>query len=370
MAIEGIHNPFAAGFGAASAAHEAQGSRGLFMGHAVKVEATPEKLLSDAAEEIGFALDKTQDYEISRRKERNAARISDEVLARYRAHLEKAGRSEAMHSTIESLKHAADAKRFRETLEEAFPDPADAWAVLEAAREAFADDPSVTNDQKATLERVAEEYFAENRRDIALGMRGSVTGLDYGDLDGASSLGSLYRDTVGEFTDVNEVYSDISARYGEKFDKAMDFLFAAISADIESASPSMDVAHLESVHRKLGEVRLTRSAHILCEGLLERWKNVHGGETTLTPMSLLGELVALRKQPFVGAHQIDEIAVRARPRDIEHEVLFLQEFFHAVRDLPVEFFPDDAHRLQLVDAVQTALDGAIEREDEWLASQE
>ena len=275
-----------------------------------------------------------------------------------------------MHSTIESLKHAADAKRFRETLEEAFPDPADAWAVLEAAREAFADDPSVTNDQKATLERVAEEYFAENRRDIALGMRGAVTGLDYGDLDGASSLGSLYRDTVGEFTDVNEVYSDISARYGEKFDKAMDFLFAAISADIESASPSMDVAHLESVHRKLGEVRLTRSAHILCEGLLERWKNVHGGETTLTPMSLLGELVALRKQPFVGAHQIDEIAVRARPRDIEHEVLFLQEFFRAVRDLPVEFFPDDAHRLQLVDAVQTALDGAIEREDEWLASQE
>ena len=87
-------------------------------------------------------------------------------------------------------------------------------------------------------------------------------------------------------------------------------------------------------------------------------------------MSLLGEIVALRKQPFVGAHQIDEIARKAMPRDIEHEVLFLQEFFRAVRELPVEFFPDDAHRMQLVDAVQTALDGAIEREDEWLASQE
>lgn len=370
MAIEGIHTPFAAGLNAATGAHATDGPRGLFMGHAVKVEATPEKLLADAAEEIGFALDKTQDYEISRRKERNASRISEELLARYRAHFEKAGKSEAMHSTVESLKHAADAKRFRETLEEAFPDPADAWAVLEAAREAFAEDPAVTNEQKATLERVAEEFFTENRRDIALGMRGTVTGLDFGDLDGSSALGSLYRDTVGEFTDVNEVYADISARYGEKFDKAMDFLFAAISADIESAAPSLEIAQLESVHRKLGEVRLTRSAHILCKEVLNRWKNVHGGETTLTPMSLLGEIVALRKQPFVGAHQIDEIARKAMPRDIEHEVLFLQEFFRAVRELPVEFFPDDAHRMQLVDAVQTALDGAIEREDEWLASQE
>lgn len=91
MAIEGIHNPFAAGFNATAAAHGTEGPHGLFMGHAVKVEATPEKLLADAAEEIGFALDKTQDYEISRRKERNAARISEEVLARYRAHLEEAG---------------------------------------------------------------------------------------------------------------------------------------------------------------------------------------------------------------------------------------------------------------------------------------
>ena len=284
MAIEGIHNPLAAGFNATAAAHGTEGPHGLFMGHAVKVEATPEKLLADAAEEIGFALDKTQDYEISRRKERNAARISEEVLARYRAHLEEAGKSEAMHSTIESLKHAADAKSFRQALEEAFPDPADAWAVLEAAREAFAEDPAVSNDQKATLERVREEFFAQNRRDIALGMRGAVTGLDFGDLDGASALGSLYRDTVGEFTDVNEVYSDISARYGEKFDKAMDFLFAAISADIESAAPSLEITQLESVHRKLGEVRLTRSAHILCTEVLNRWKDVHGGVTTLTPM--------------------------------------------------------------------------------------
>lgn len=370
MAIEGIHNPFAAGFNATAAAHGTEGPHGLFMGHAVKVEATPEKLLADAAEEIGFALDKTQDYEISRRKERNAARISEEVLARYRAHLEEAGKSEAMHSTIESLKHAADAKSFRQALEEAFPDPADAWAVLEAAREAFAEDPAVSNVQTATLERVREEFFAQNRRDIALGMRGAVTGLDFGDLDGASALGSLYRDTVGEFTDVNEVYSDISARYGEKFDKAMDFLFAAISADIESASPSLEITQLESVHRKLGEVRLTRSAHILCTEVLNRWKDVHGGVTTLTPMSLLGEIVALRRQPFVGANQIDDIARKANPVDIEHEVLFLQEFFRAVRDLPVEFFPDDVHRRQLVDAVQTSLDGAIEREDEWLASQE
>ena len=35
MAIEGIHNPFAAGVNATAAAHGTEGPHGLFMGHAV-----------------------------------------------------------------------------------------------------------------------------------------------------------------------------------------------------------------------------------------------------------------------------------------------------------------------------------------------
>ena len=58
------------------------------------------------------------------------------------------------------------------------------------------------------------------------------------------------------------------------------------------------------------------------------------------------------------------------PPDIEHEVLFLQELLNTVRKFPVPLFDDENGRMTVMDAVQSAVDQAIEREDEYLASLE
>lgn len=54
------------------------------MGHQVSVAESPASLLADAAEELGFSVDRTKDYELSRRKQRESSEVSRELLERYR----------------------------------------------------------------------------------------------------------------------------------------------------------------------------------------------------------------------------------------------------------------------------------------------
>ena len=87
-------------------------------------------------------------------------------------------------------------------------------------------------------------------------------------------------------------------------------------------------------------------------------------------MELLGDIVGLREKRFIGAVQIEGILAKAGAPDIEREVLFLQELLGTARKFPVELFDDEQGRMKILDAVQEAVDRAIEREDEYLASQE
>lgn len=368
MSIEGVRNDSTAIFAAQHAGDTV--AHGTFMGHTVKVETSPLTLLADAAEELGFAVDRTKEYEISRRKEREASHVDLELLKLYQAYFRTSEKGEKLDALIESLKKRSDQESFRKSLNETFPDAADARAALEEARLSFENDPSVTDTQRSELARFIQTFEQENASTISLGMRGALTGRDFLHVDNVDALKGLYVETVGEFSDVGEVFSSIQSRYGERFDEAMDFLFAAISADIASEVPSMGRTHLEAVHQKLGEVRLTQSAFRIFEEVLHRWTSVHQEVTNFTPMSLLGEVVALRDRAYLSPLQIEGIVQKVAPRDIEHEVLFLQEFFRGMRNLPTGFFPDAHHRETFLDTVQKTLDDAIEREDEWLASLE
>ena len=183
----------------------------------------------------------------------------------------------------------------------------------------------------------------------------------------------LYRNSVAEFNDVNAVFAYVQKEFGTaSFERVMDFLFATLSADLASDLPSMETKHLEQLHGTLGQVRLVQSTFVHCEDLLKRWEKVHnvphaGG---LTAMNLVDDLVRCRNERFLGAFQIEEIASKAHAPDIEHEVLFLQDMLQMTQRLPVNFFEDMAGRTKMIDAMQEALDKAVQREDEYLANME
>lgn len=372
MSVDAINtNAAQSAFGTAQAAHAAEAAKGLFMGHAVAASASPESILADAAEELGFAVDSTDDYEIDERKERDASDIAEKLRRMYEVLMHEAGKSEKMHQLVDSLKQAANRQAMRHALQQAFGDPTDAWCALSWALEALEEDASVDPARKSEVRALLADYQKENLQTIKLGLTGAVTAGDFPEVGGPDAGRDLYRQSVGEFSSVNEVFADIKAKYGDNFEKAMDFLFAAISSDIDSETPSMGRAHLESVHTKLGLVRLTQSAYRLCEDVMDRWDKVHGVHVCpMKSMDLLSEIVALRGNHYLGARQIQSICAKAAAPDIEHEVLFVQELMGAVRKFPVALFDDEKGRMTVMDAVQAAIDEAVEREDEYLASLE
>ena len=371
MPIDAIQNPFG-NFSQQGPAPAAAGESGSFMGCTVQVAPTPEELLADAAEELSFSADKTEDFELEERKEKNKAALDrDDRVRLYQELMHQAGKSEQMGKLRDSLRAREDSRRAIDKAREYFSDPSDAWAALLEIGDEF------RKGGDHALARAVEEAAAElEEREgpaIRAGIQGALAARGFEDVDGADALRDLYRQTACSFTTVGEVFEDIQRSYGGDFDRAMDFLFSALSADIASDAPSMGREHLEGVHESLGKVRLTQSAFKLCERMIGRWEDVHGvkpAQDGLTAMDLLREIITLKDTRFLGAMHVEPLAQKAKAPDIEHEVLFLQELLNTARNFPPAFFDDDQGRMKVLDAVQEAVDQAIAREDEYLAGQE
>ena len=344
---------------------------GSLMGNAAVQVEDPMSLLADAAEELTFAADTTDEFELEDRKERERAEESlAERVKLYQDLMHEAGKAQDIDRLKDSLRaREGREKAAREALYR-FPDPSDAYAALSDALESLSNDPSI---DPAVLEDVRQglaELEAEHGPRIRSGIQGALAAAGYADLDGTDNLRDLYRQTVCDFTDVNAAFAHIHEKYGDVgFDKAMDFLFNALSNDLATDVPSMETTHLENVHANLEQVRLLQSTHVQCERLLQRWESVHGvSDAALTPMELLGDMVNLRNENFLGAMHIDRIAAKAKAPDIERQVLFLQELLNMTRNLPVRLFDGEQGRMKVLDAVQEAVDNAIQREDEYLAN--
>ena len=371
MAIDSIQNPFQAAFQSGSPQNTA-GASGTFMGRAVAQVATPESLLADAAEELAFAVDTTDDFELEERKERDRAVNSQaERVKMYQELMHEAGKSEQLNSLRDSVRGRIDSRAALDKAREYFPDPSDAWAALQEIAEELR-----ASGSGAEL-RAVEEAIAELEQNdgpaIRSGIQGALAARDFPELGGSDEMRDFYRQTVCDFATVMDVFKHVQSKYEGDFQKAMDFLFSALSADIASDVPSMGSRHLENVHDNLGKVRLTQSAFRLCEETMERWQNVHGirqGSGGLDAMALLGDVLALGEKKFLGAMQVEGIMHKAGAPDPEFEVLFLQELLGSSRRFPSALFGDDAGRMKVLSAMQDAVDAAVEREDAWLAQQE
>lgn len=349
------------------------GAAGTLLGRAATVVDSPLSLLADAAEELTFAADTTDDFELSERKERKSTEDAmAERIELYKELMHQAGKGEGLDRLKDSLKSQQGREEARREALSHFPDPSDAWAALHDALQAFEDDPAIPDGVREAVRGAIADLEAEHGPAIRAGVHGALASAGFADLGDADALRDLYRGTVCDFTTVEQVFATINERYGdERFDVAIGFLYRALSSDLGSDMPSMDGTHLESVNTSLGQLRLLKSAHALCADVMTRWENVHGvKDCPLTAQGLLEQVVALRSENFLGALHIDRIAAQAKAPDIEHEVLFLQELLRMTRNVPAQLFDGTAGRMKLLDAVQDAVDRAIDREDAFLAAQE
>ncbi len=346
---------------------------GSLMGQAAKVVSSPLSLLASAAEELTFSVDTTDDFELEERKEKKKIdEALEERVEMYKELMHQVGKSEDIEFLKKQLRSGEAKDGALKEATRRFPDPSDAWAALSDALKELEADPSCPKEVINDIKLAMAELEITRGSEIKAGIFGATEGSKHPELADAETLRDFYRQTVCDYEDPAAVFKYIQKEYGSvSFDKAMEFLFNTISADINSDLPSMESTHLENVHNNLGQVRLLQSTHTLCENLLNRWENVHGQKNCpFESMELLGDMVGLGKERFLGAMHIDAIVKKAKPPDLELEVLFLQELLTTVRNTPPRLFGTEQEYGKVIDAVQGSVDNAITREDEWLASLE
>ena len=179
MGIDSITNPFQAGFSAQSSQTAATMAQGMFMGRVVSQIQTPESLLANAAEELSFAVDTTDDFELEERKERDKAIQSQaERVRMYQELMHEAGKGEKLNDLRDSLRTRSDSQRALDKAKEYFPDPTDAWAALLEARDELKQagvDKAVLEDIDAALAELEQNEGAA----IRAGMQGALAAGDF-----------------------------------------------------------------------------------------------------------------------------------------------------------------------------------------------
>lgn len=345
---------------------------GSLFGATATVVESPLSLLAEAAEELTFAADSTDDFELEERKERDEIdEAMEERIKKYQELMRETREVEktrGLKSFLDSLAGKKDALR---QLRRFFPDPSEAWAALKDIHDELSAAPGTPPETLRVLNEALEELERTEGPAIRAGINGALNARGFEGLGDPGALGNFYRETICHFEDVNSLYDHILETYGKDFDAALDFLYKALASDLAADVPSMETSHLEHVNSGLGDLRQLQSARSLCARLLERWSGIHGvRHCPLDDMALLGRVLELRRERYISGSSISRLADDAGAPDIERKVLFLQELLNTARSFAPSLFDGNEGRMKVLDAVQDAVDAAIAEEDAWLAEQE
>jgi type III secretion protein W len=329
-------------------------------------------LLANAAEELTFSVDTTDEFNLSEREEEDKAlKAQEERVRLYKDLMHQAGKNEDLRQLAEQLQNAGTKSEVMRQVRQRFPDPGDAYAALDYALEEL-EKKGASQESIQAVRDARDELLAEEGPAVRAGIQATLSAQGYAGLDVGDELRGLYRRAVCDFPGVNEMFNHILDKYGQdKFDQAISFLTRTLGSDLSADIPSMEKTHLENVNANLGLVRLLQSAHAQCGRVMDRWQSVHGVENCpLDSRALLGRILALRGENFLSSSHFERMATDARPPDIEREVLFLQELMQMIRSLPSQLFDGHGGHMKVLDTVQNAVDNAIEREDAFYATQE
>lgn len=341
-------------------AHEAMA--GSFGGQKITVS-SPASLVMNSAEEASFAMSEREEARLEERKMKPKGPNTDrlEQVEKYFELMDKQGKRQALDSFVKNLsqKENPNAQSLMKEARNAFSDPADAYAALQYAREQLGGQmgDNLFADAMDFLEDLAGQQ-------IRTGISAGITALEHGIPGEAQSLKELYGDTLSDLGSPMDIYTRIVRDYGEdRFEEALNFLTKTLGNDMAGTSSSTDKVQLEGIARDLGTVRLLHGLNSQCKALIARIEKWHQ-TSEMDSTQMVSEILRLRDTQYVGPFDIENIADRAGMKKLEDRINFLQDFSKMARELPENLFQDPEGRLNIIDAIQTALDDAIAVENE------
>ena len=360
MDVGNIVSPFQSQAGGPQGA--APGQTGSFAGVKVSVN-DPMSLVMNSAEEASFAMSEREEARLEERKMKAKGPSTERVeqVEKYLELMDKQGKQKPLESFISALAAKSDLDP-GQALDEAskfFSDAGDAYAALQYAREELGDKFG-----EALFTEAMDQLEDLHGKDIQTRLAAGVAALEHPDLGDADGLKDLYQETLGDLGSPVDIFERIMADYGEdRFGESLDFLTRSLGNSMAATTIYTDRVQLETIGRDLGQVQLLHGLNAQCKGLTQRITQSQG-RCDLNATEMVKEILKLRDAHFVGAFDIEGIADRVGVSEIEDRIGFFQDFSNTARQISENLFPDPAGRLNLIEAIQAALDDAIAIEEE------
>ncbi len=164
-------------------------------------------------------------------------------------------------------------------------------------------------------------------------------------------------DTVRHLLKVNEDGT------GGDFGRVLQTMITALGADVAASRPSTDPVRLRSLLTDLYHLEVISTVIDRCGELSSTLVSRHG-VPPFKATGLASDLVGLTGERWVDAARLtnlsDKYGTQNPPECLVH---FMTGTRNALRELPVQVFMSLEARQSLLDAAQTALDRAIDREE-------
>ncbi|MTW22476.1 type III secretion system gatekeeper subunit SctW [Allochromatium palmeri] len=342
-------------------------SEGQYRGERV-VLGDERSLLQDAAEEMTFQHGESEEKTLARRTISDAAKQKKGLaMLRVKQVMDKLPdlRKNNLERVMQILMRLRHAESFdlRHQVREQFREPSHQYAALLAFAERLREEGAPAS-QIAMAERALRELEAEQGPAI----RAALNIADVADAFSRTQLGDLqtlratYRDAVLDASGLSETFNTLKDRHGDsELLQAIKYLLKALAADLGADGPSIDPAKLSVLLNDLYRLELLTGLLEDCATLVERYRTPG---CAFKPSDLLGELLALQVQTWLRPESITPLPGKLGVREIAQEIGFLREFRELARSIPLKAYADCEQRPRLLDAIQQAMDSAIEREDE------
>lgn len=183
----------------------------------------------------------------------------------------------------------------------------------------------------------------------------------------ATAVRSIYRDAVLGGASLAETLSKLlEAAHGghpEDFIRVHESMVKGLGLDIAAARPSTDKVKLQAMASDLFHLSTISTVIQQCDGLAKSL----AGRFPVKPVAgsqMASELIKMTGERWVDGARFSRLADRfGYQLPAECAVQFLQSVRNVVSKMPVQVFASPEARTAIVDAAQSAVDGAIEREE-------
>jgi type III secretion protein W len=213
----------------------------------------------------------------------------------------------------------------------------------------------------------AAELYAEHGKAIHADLNtfGAARKLPAED---AGQFRAEYREVVlGEATvadTLRRILEMVPDGQPDRFDTVLDTMREALGLDLAAARPSGDPVRLQALVTDLAHMKVIRTVIDQCEDVSKTLTRRHQIDPPISATGMTRELLALTADRWVDASRVNRIATDlGAGQPPEAEVHFLTGARNALRELPVQVYSSPEARDTLLDAAQSALDQAIDREE-------